>query len=316
MTTTLYLSNATKPSAYEIFHHSAALNPSFHSYSLIIMLTFQNLSYSYRSGYPVLKNVNAAVSPGICLLLGENGAGKTTLLGLSSGLLRTASGFVEFDGECPGDRLPSTMSDIFYLSDSWQSPFKDIYTTARFHGAFYPNLDLDMLASNLEAFGLTGREKLKSLSLGMRRKTYIAYALALKPRLLLLDEPANGLDIDSKKELRRMVSRCIGDDQTVIISTHTVADLEVLYDTIMLLHKGELLLSVSTALVSEKLGFVTSSMPIQEALYMETEGASFNAIVRAESPYGSAIDFELLYSAIVSGKAPEIIEILKEDGKQ
>ena len=57
-------------------------------------------------------------------------------------------------------------------------------------------------------------------------------------------------------------------------------------------------------------------MPIQEALYMETEGASFNAIVRAESPYGSAIDFELLYAAIVSGKAPEIIEILKEDGKQ
>lgn len=280
------------------------------------MLTFQNLSYSYHKGYSVLENVNTTVSPGISLLLGENGAGKTTLLGLAAGLLLPVRGTVEFDGNFTGARLPSTMSDIFYLSDNWQSPFKDIYTTARFHGAFYPDLDLDMLASNLDAFGLTGREKLKSLSLGMRHKTYIAYALALRPRLLLLDEPANGLDIDSKKELRRMVSRCVDDNQTVIISTHTVADLEVLYDTLLLMHRGELLLSVSTADISEKLGFVTSPMPISDALYMETEGALFHAIVKADEPDGSAINFELLYSAIVSGKAPEIIEILKEDGKR
>lgn len=280
------------------------------------MLTFSNLFYCYHRGRTVLDDINATVGPGICLLLGENGAGKTTLLGLAGGALLARHGDVDFDGECVGDRLPSVMSDIFYLSDNWQSPFKDIYTTARFHGAFYPNLDLDMLAANLEAFGLTGREKLKSLSLGMRRKTYIAYALALRPKLLLFDEPANGLDIDSKKELRRMVSRCVADDQTLVISTHTIADLEVLYDSIMLLHRGRLLLNVSVADISERLSFVTSPMPVPDALYMESEGAMFRAIVPADETGASAIDFVLLYSAVVSGNAPEIIEILTQDGNR
>lgn len=275
------------------------------------MLTFSNLSYSYNGNRTVLEDIDASIAPGICLLLGENGAGKTTLLGLASGTLRPVRGYVDLDGGDPAERRPSVMSDIFYLSDDWQSPFRDIYTTARLHGAFYKNFDIDMLTANLEAFGLTGHEKLKRLSLGMRKKTYIAYALSLRPRLLLFDEPANGLDIESKKELRRMVSRCVGEDQTLVISTHTIADLEVLYDSIMLIHRGRLLLSASTADISEKLSFVSSAMPVPEALYMEPEGGMFHAIVRAEEPDDSAIDFVLLYSAIVSGKSPEIIELLK-----
>ncbi len=169
-----------------------------------------------------------------------------------------------------------------------------------------------MLAENLGAFGLSGKERLKSLSLGMRRKSYIAYALALRPDLLLLDEPANGLDIDSKKELRRMVSRCIGDGQTMVISTHTVADLEVLYDSVVILHRGEVVLSASVADISAKLSFVTSSVPVPDAVFMESEGAMFRAIIRADQPYASAIDFELLYSAVVGGQSNEIIEILEK----
>lgn len=204
------------------------------------------------------------------------------------------------------------MSSIFYLSEDWQSPFSDILTTARYHGSFYPSFDADMLAENLGAFGLSGKERLKSLSLGMRRKSYIAYALALRPDLLLLDEPANGLDIDSKKELRRMVSRCIGDGQTMVISTHTVADLEVLYDSVVILHRGEVVLSASVADISAKLSFVTSSVPVPDAVFMESEGAMFRAIIRADQPYASAIDFELLYSAVVGGQSNEIIEILEK----
>lgn len=278
------------------------------------MLAFHDVSYAYTPGRTVLRGVNVSVRPGIGLLMGENGAGKTTLLGLASGSLISSAGTVEFDGVGPGLRLPATMSDIFYLSDDWDSPFRDIYATVRYHGCFYPRLDPDMLAANLEAFGLTGREKLKSLSLGMRRKSYIAYALALRTRLLLLDEPANGLDINSKKELRRMVSRCVGDEQTVLISTHTVADLEMLYDTVLILHRGCLLLSATVADIASALSFVTSPVPVPDALYMEAEGAMFRAIVPALEPYGSAVDFELLFSAVVSGKAPDILEILNYDG--
>lgn len=276
------------------------------------MLTFNNVCYSYTRGHNVLDGVNAAIAPGICLLLGENGAGKTTLLGLAAGSLLARGGYVDFDGGNPGDREPSVLSDIFYLSDDWQSPFKNINTTARLHGCFYPNFDADMLAANLEAFGLTGDERLKNLSLGMRRKAYIAYALSLRPKLLLLDEPANGLDIDSKKELRRMVSRCVADDQTIIISTHTVGDLEVLYDSLLLLHAGKVMLCASTDMIQSKLRFVSSNVPVPEALYMEKEGAVFHAIVAADEPDSSDIDFILLYSAIVSGEASDIIDILQQ----
>lgn len=280
------------------------------------MLDFHDVSYAYTASRKVLRDVNVTVRPGIGLLIGENGAGKTTFLSLAAGALIASAGSVEFDGVDTGKRLPSTMSEIFYLSDDWESPFRNIYATARHHGCFYPTLDMDMLAANLEAFGLTGHERLKSLSLGMRRKSYIAYALALGVRLLLLDEPANGLDINSKKELRRMVSRCVGEDMTLLISTHTVADLEVLYDSVMIMHRGKLLLSASTADIAAKLSFVSSPVPVGDALYMEAEGAMFRAIVPALEPYGSAIDFELLFSAVVSGNAPEIIEILNYDGER
>ncbi len=277
------------------------------------MLSFHDLTYKYSGrSKDALKYINAEIAPGICLLLGENGAGKSTLLGVASGLLLAGVGSVDFDGKNPGERAPSTMSSIFYLSEDWQSPFSDILTTARYHGSFYPSFDADMLAENLGAFGLSGKERLKSLSLGMRRKSYIAYALALRPDLLLLDEPANGLDIDSKKELRRMVSRCIGDGQTMVISTHTVADLEVLYDSVVILHRGEVVLSASVADISAKLSFVTSSVPVPDAVFMESEGAMFRAIIRADQPYASAIDFELLYSAVVGGQSNEIIEILEK----
>ncbi len=277
------------------------------------MLNYNKLSYRYDRRHKALDGISASVAPGICLLLGENGAGKSTLLGLSAGQLKATDGEVTFDGFSTGLRLPDTMKDIFFLSDHWQSPFRNIRETAKYHEPFYPNFSAEMLETNLAAFGLTGYERLKRLSLGMKHKTYIAYALALRPRLLLLDEPAIGLDIDSKKELRRMVSRCVNEEQTVMISTHTVADLEVLYDYLIILHTGQIVLAISTEEISARLNFVTSAVPVPDALYMETTGGLFRAIVKAgEDPYASSVNFELLYSAIISGQSPEILELLRQ----
>ena len=275
------------------------------------MLTFSNLSYCYHRGRTVLDDINATVGPGICLLLGENGAGKTTLLGLAGGALLARHGDVDFDGECVGDRLPSVMSDIFYLSDNWQSPFKDIYTTARFHGAFYPNLDLDMLAANLEAFGLTGREKLKSLSLGMRRKTYIAYALALRPKLLLFDEPANGLDITSRTKLLRMMARCVSENQTVIISTHTVWDFQNLFDGLLVLGHGSLLINMPIWEIARRVKFVHSFTPVEGAIYQEPDFGQFKAIVpNSDDNETTDVDFVVLYNALQSPASRNLVELL------
>lgn len=274
------------------------------------MIELQNLSYSYTRLHKALDGVSLSIDNGLCLLLGENGAGKTTLLGVISGELLAEDGSATFDGEDIGKRLPSTMNRIFFLPDNFRVPFRNIAEMARCHAPFYPDFDSSMLMENLKAFGLDGKERLKDLSLGMRQKTFIAYALALRPSLLLLDEPANGLDIDSKKEFRRMVSRCTSEDQTVIISTHTVADLEVLYDSVAILHKGRTRVSLRTEEISRRLAFVTSATEVEGALYQERDSGVYRAIVETPAPYSTAVNFELLYSALMKDGDDRILQLL------
>lgn len=277
------------------------------------MLKFDHISYSYNRHSKALADINAAIAPGICLLLGPNGAGKTTLLSIIAGERFAKKGAVDFDGYNPAHRLPDDMSRIFFLPDDYVSPFRSVRTMAKCMAPFYPNFNPETLRQNLEAFGLKGTENLRGISLGMRRKSLLAFALALGVELLLLDEPANGLDIDSKKEFRRMMSRCISDEQTVLISTHTVADLEMLYDSVLVLGAGQMLLSASTEQISAKLSFVSSPTEIPDALFCEREGAQYNAIIAAETPYSTAVNFEQLYSGLMSPAADAIINLIMQD---
>lgn len=274
------------------------------------MLRFNNLSYSYKGHADALAGVSGSVGPGLCLVLGENGAGKTTLLNLCAGVLLPSAGSIDFDGCDPSRRLPSTLERLFFLPADYVSPLATIDSAAEHLAPFYPNFDAAMLRENLDAFGLSGREKLRRLSLGLLHKANIAFALALRTDLLLLDEPANGLDILSKKELRHRFSRCLGDNQTVLLSTHTVADLEVLYDSVLLLHQGRLLLNATTEHISERLSFATASVPPPGALYVEPDAGAFRVVLPAEEAVPTAVDFELLYTAILNDPTGRIVELL------
>lgn len=275
------------------------------------MLKFNNISYSYGNKIQALHDVCATVRPGICLMLGENGAGKTTLLKLAAGNLTTGQGEIDFDGSNPGERHPDTLSRIFFLPDNYRTPFRNVLDMAEYHAPFYPRFDAGMLAENLAAFGMTGREKVKPLSLGNSHKAYLAFALALRPALLLLDEPANGLDIQSKKILRQIMSRCIAEDQTVVVSTHTVADLELLYDSVMLLSHGHMVLQATTEEISSRLSFFAGSEAVPGALYSEAGGGQIFSVVPAAEPYQTAVNFELLYSALMSERAGQVLDVLK-----
>ena len=122
------------------------------------------------------------------------------------------------------------MRRVFLVSDEMQFPFKTIDEMVRYHSVFYPSFDPEMLHRNLETFGMTGREPIDSFSLGNRKKAFLAYAFALKTEILLLDEPANGLDISSKQQTLNMMAECVDESQTVILSTHTVADFQQLFE--------------------------------------------------------------------------------------
>lgn len=276
------------------------------------MIRLENVSYRYRhSSTDALADITAEIGAGIHLLLGENGAGKTTLLELIAGLLTPTAGSCLLDGDDLSARRPTVQRRVFFLSDNMELPFASIAEAARLHAVFYPGFSAEALQANLADFGLSGDEKLKELSLGTRHKALVAYALALGTDVLLLDEPANGLDIDSKKILRHVMARSMTDERTIIVSTHTVGDLEALYDGLIMLSRSHLLLCKPTWQIASRLGFVTSDTLVPVALYQEPDLGVFRAIV-AEGNDESAVNFSLLYSAMMSDARGRILNALEK----
>ncbi|MDE7388170.1 MAG: ABC transporter ATP-binding protein [Muribaculaceae bacterium] len=258
-----------------------------------------DLHYRYRrSAADAIDGITATIGPGIHLLLGENGAGKTTLLHLIDGLLFPTSGQCTADGGPTRLRLPSVTSRVAFLGAGMPLPALTIREMTRIHAPFYPRFSAEMLAENLAAFGIGIDQKLSAMSMGTKQKAAVAYMLALRTEILLLDEPATGLDIASKQALQKMIARCVDPDQTVIVSTHNIADLEYLYDGVTVIRHGRLLLSAATDAILSRIRFVSSPVPPAEALYCESGMGGFRAIVPNADGADSAMDYRLLYSAL------------------
>lgn len=265
------------------------------------MITLKNLTYAYRKGVEVLSNASASIGGGIYLLLGENGAGKTTLLHLTAGLLSPAKGECLIDGSPVSERRPEIMSRVFFLGDNMDFPFVSIEEMTRCHAVFYPDFDPEMLRRNLDRFGMTGRERFSRMSLGNRHKAQLAYALALRTEVLLLDEPANGLDIPSRLHLQSMIAECVTPDQTVIVSTHIVSDLRNLYDGVLVLSRGRLVLADTVDSLLQRVSFTVTSEPPVAPLYVERRFNAYHAISPADSCDESCdVDDELLFKALLN----------------
>ncbi len=273
------------------------------------MITLDRLTYSYRRGTKAIDAACGHISPGIHLLLGENGAGKTTLLHCMAGLFRPGSGRCLLDGTETASHAPSVMRRLFFLPDKLEIPATSIRAFAKTHSRFYPGFSPEALDANLREFGLDGTEDLSKSSLGTNRKTFIAYALALGVDMLLLDEPANGLDIGSKKAMRRMMARCVEPDQTVIVSTHNISDLRELYDGLMLIHNGSLKICASTEEIASRLACVRSTAPVPDALYSEQSVGVVSSLIENTSGDPGDIDYSLLYSALIDN-GDNILSIL------
>lgn len=278
------------------------------------MIKLNNLNYSYRRGYNVLHDITAEIGPGVHLLMGENGAGKTTLLHIMAGL-RYPNKHEEctLDDTPTADRTPSMLSKLFLLTDDMTFPYPTIAKMQERHAPFYPNFDPELLEENLREFGINAKEPINNLSLGTRKKAYLAYVLALRTDVLLLDEPANGLDIDSKTTLLRILSRNISEHQTVIISTHTIWDFQNLFDHVMVLSQGRLVLADKIWNIVNRIAFVNSLEPIADALYITQNMGRFQAIVPNDGTIESAMDFVLLYSALHSPQQSLIVKTIKPE---
>ena len=237
-------------------------------------------------------------------LLGKNGTGKSTLLYLISGLLRPAKGSVCFDGVETRKRLPETLQEIFIVPEEFDLPTMSLEEYVKINEPFYPRFSREVLEACLKDFELTTDLKLNALSMGQKKKVFMSFALAAGTKVLLMDEPTNGLDIPSKSQFRKVVAQYMSDDRTLIISTHQVHDVESLLDHILILSPQKLLLDASVTDIQEKYTFeYRTPNEMDDVLYAEPslQGNAVIAPRHAESAE-TQVNLELLFNAVNEGK--------------
>ena len=237
-------------------------------------------------------------------LLGKNGTGKSTLLYLISGLLRPKKGTVSFDGVETKLRQPESLQDIFIVPEEFDLPAMSLNEYVKINRPFYPLFSTSVLEGCLNDFELTTDVKLNALSMGQKKKVFMAFALATNTKVLLMDEPTNGLDIPSKSQFRKVVAQYMTGDRTLIISTHQVHDVEALLDHILILSQQKLLLDTSVAEISDKYTFeYRTPEQMDDVLYAEPslQGNAVIAPRKADSPE-TQINLELLFNAVTQGK--------------
>ena len=267
------------------------------------MITLKDLSFSYGK-HKVLGNVSMTLEKGkIYGLLGENGVGKSTLLKILSGLLKMESGECDVFGEVPYSRNPSFLQDIFYLPEDFAGENVVVQKYAMQLGMFYPNFSPDKFNRIISEFGVDPKAKFNKLSLGQQKKAIIAVALSLGTRVLLMDEPSNGLDIPSKSLLRRLIAENASDDQLIVISTHQVKDLENLIDPIIIMDRESVLMNASIEEISARLAFAIEPAEDKDALYCQRDLRGYVTVRRNEYGVETPVDLEALFNCALVNKA-------------
>ncbi|TRX60232.1 ABC transporter ATP-binding protein [Fulvivirga sp. M361] len=267
------------------------------------MINIQNLNFNYSKKQPPLfRGLNCDLEAGrIVGLLGKNGAGKTTLLKIMIGLLFPTNGQVKVNDHQPAKRQPSFLQELYFVSEEFSIPGISIHNYVKANAGFYPRFDRILLQRLLSDFELPETTSLQRLSYGQKKKFLISFALSTKCKLLVLDEPTNGLDIPSKSIFRKVLAGSLDNDQLVIISTHQVKDVENLIDRILMLENGRFIMQKDLFDISSKLHFSTaSSAEGDEVLYSEMVPGGYK-VITPQLNGDSSVDIELLFNAITNG---------------
>ncbi len=262
------------------------------------MIKIENLGFSYGDNV-VLKNITMTLEQGrIYGLLGENGVGKTTLLTLLCGLKQPKAGEITIDGHTPYKREPSFLSDQYYLSDEVSAINMRAEEYAKSYGKFWDKFDMGKFLEIMEIFENDASQKMNRMSFGQLKKTYISFALACNCRYIFMDEPTNGLDIPSKAQFRKAVTKYTSEDSTLLISTHQVRDLENIIDPIIILDRQDVLLNASIRDIAEKLTFDYSNERNPNALYSEMTPGGCVQVYPNTGSEESKVNIEALFNTV------------------
>ena len=241
------------------------------------IISIRDLSKIYKNGHEALKSVDLDIHRGeILALLGPNGAGKTTLISIICGLVSASSGSVSVDGHDTVHAFRKTRELIGLVPQELTvSAFDRVHDTISFSRGLFgkpPNPDyIDKLLADLS---LSDKRNafMMTLSGGMKRRVLIAKALSHEPRILFLDEPTAGVDVELRKDMWQLVEELRRSGVTIILTTHYIEEAEEIADRVGVINNGELLLVEDKTTLMQKLGKKTLVVDLTESIDVIPDG--------------------------------------------
>jgi len=223
------------------------------------LISINGLAKTYDSGFQALKGVDLDIRSGeILALLGPNGAGKTTLISIVCGITRQTAGSITVAGHDIITDYRKTRSLIGLVPQELTTDaFETVWATVNFsRGLFGKKPDPAHIEKVLRDLSLWDRKdaKINTLSGGMKRRVMIAKALSHEPRILFLDEPTAGVDVELRKDMWQLVRTMRADGVTIILTTHYIEEAEEIADRVGVINRGEIIVVEEKAELMRKLG--------------------------------------------------------------
>ena len=267
------------------------------------MINVRSMSFSYsRKGSSVFDNLSLTLPAGeIVGLLGRNGAGKSTLIKLLSSLLAPQQGTICFNGKSVAERGSELYSRMMVVPEEFELPKVTVEKYVRTTAPLYPTFNREQFDVYCKQLEVDPQQRFDRLSMGQRKKAYLAFALACNVELLLLDEPTNGLDITAKAALRSILASYADGGKSIIISTHQAHDIENLIDRVVIIDSGEILINQSVYTLQQCFGF--GVVENHQAIYSTQSIAGKVGVWAADSNEEGRFDLELLFNAAIKAKS-------------
>ncbi len=267
------------------------------------MLTISKMNFAYKTS--VFSDLNIELNAGgVYGLLGKNGVGKTTLLKLISGVLFADTGNIKVFGLDSAMRSKELLQEIYLVTDNIVRNNLNAREYAIVYAGFYPRFNLEQFWDILREWEVNVDVKLSSLSEGNFKKFFIAFALSTNCKIILLNEPTNGLDIPSKAIFRRLIAKCVNEDNLIIISSHQVRDLDGVIDKILIVNNGKIIVNSNIGEIEDKILFgIGAKLPEGKAILQsnyEADGVHYATKRDDITQYGTKIDLELFFNAAIT----------------
>ncbi len=267
-------------------------------------IEIKNLCFGYTKER-LFSNLDLSLQGGnIYGLLGKNGAGKTSLLKLICGLRIPDSGACSVLGWEPRNRPASLLEDIYFLPEEFYIPPISGELYRQIYAPFYPRFSLEAFRDYLGEFDLPEKKRLSEMSYGQKKKFLLAFGLATRCRLVLLDEPTNGLDIPSKSQFRKLLAGAGQEERIILISTHQVRDMENLIDPIIILDEGQIIFQQPMYEVTRCLRVeMQMEQPSGDGvLYSEKALGGYVVVRRNQSGEETQLDLETLFNTVIANR--------------